>query len=342
MDFITIEYIYLIYCVHRKGMNFFFNCSSCNTNFNFQESYCKYCIANINNTFLTFNLWYHRITADQTRVFDLIENVTEKRQQNIQLKKSIECHLESNKALLDREAKIGLIIGKRAQLARLREQCDVMKREINDGNELIESRKKYLSARRSQLKKNKAIFENSDKSECTQLPERIERLRLDLTDNRLRLELKRKQNVDIITNYILPIMRSATEPDNLVIVNIVVNDKKLQKYPKDIVSATLGYVVKLTEMISLMLGIPLPHKMKFVGSKSTIQQNIDVGKQPLPLYFNNKTKTRDYQKAFTIYTTLDAEEYKEDWEFIDFLPPQPDQTEDIEQLERILRSDNLT
>ncbi|GAM26568.1 hypothetical protein SAMD00019534_097430, partial [Acytostelium subglobosum LB1] len=361
-------------------MDFFFNCSSCNTNYNFQESYCKYCLT--------------KITTDQTRVFELIENVIEKRAVNTAMKRLIEDHLESHRKDIERETKMSYIIGRRAQLSQLKQKNDTMKQEIEADHEMIEAKKRYLSSRRNLLKKNKATYDNSDKSECTLLPERIERIRLDLNDNRMKLTLRRRQVIDQITNQILPIMQSPVEPDNVIIVNIVINDKKLQKYPKDIVSATLGYIVKLTDMIATVLSIPLPHKMRFIGSKSTIQQN--QRKQQYPLYFNNKTKTRDYQKSLfllgenisylrfqqgiltpadthlhflhnlvellaspnlgssgpftyqrlasgqspatsTQYTTLDEGESKEEWEFIDFFAPTPDQPEEVvEQLERIL------
>ncbi|EGG17376.1 hypothetical protein DFA_08371 [Cavenderia fasciculata] len=378
-------------------MNFFFNCTSCNCKFNFQESYCKYCL---------------------TRYVCIVDRYK-------------------------RNEKISNIEAKRFHIDQLKQRIESMKNNIENENKLLDVKKKYLVTRRNILKKNKQSFEENDTTEVDKLPNTIEQLKLDLNDKILQ-----------------------------------------QKYPKDVVAATLGYTVKLIEMISIILGVVLPHRMKFIGSKSVIQ-NVDtpthrikpaggggiggslgsmsststtsatnlllvsggntgsqslpssVGsggipnttsstttvstikqdkqlekkqdkqeksqqqdkQQPfLPLYFNNKVKSKDYQKAlyllgeniaylrfqqglltpkeshsyflqnimelinssnlgkngpFTyekgldsahsptsssmIYTNIiDDEESKEDWEIINFLPPPPNNTEDIEHMERIL------
>jgi len=263
-------------------MNFFFNCCTCNSKINFQETYCESCL--------------HRMHSDQSRVMELLQDIFEKRQSNVNAKKQIQeiiPHLEKHNQI---EGKITYLKSKRLQLESLREKINNLKGEIEKDNKTIDAKKKYLSTRRSNLKKSKLSFENvNSNTDFLSLESDIQSKKLLVNEKTTTLENLKKQRIDKIVNNTMKIQISQSNPDHFIIVNIVINDKTLLKFPKDIVFTSLGYLVKILNLVTGVLGITLPYQMIYKGSKSLIQHDEKI--KEYPLYYQHKTKSRDFQKA---------------------------------------------
>ncbi|EAL65527.1 hypothetical protein ACTFIW_001602 [Dictyostelium discoideum] len=266
-------------------MNFFFNCCSCNNRFNFQESYCEPCLQRIKN--------------DQSRVFELIQSIFDKKKANLIAKNKILESISQPKNQLQEQIDIKktYLESKKIQIEILKNKIQTLKTTVIKDNGLIDVKKKYLSTRRSSLKKNKISFEavNNSKSGFSSLTDEIQKKKDQLTAENTSLQIVKRSKIEQLTNSMTRLQLNPTTPDHFFLFNMVLNDQQLLKFPKDVIFTTLGYISKIVVLISGILGITLPYHLLSKGSKSTIHHNMKS--KDYPLYYQQKTKSREFQKA---------------------------------------------
>ncbi|EGC34507.1 hypothetical protein DICPUDRAFT_94784 [Dictyostelium purpureum] len=277
-------------------MNFFFNCCTCNNKFNFHESYCESCLQRIKN--------------DQSKVFDLIQSVFDKKRANVEYRTRIINDIQdpSNRLKETINIKSTYLESRKQQLEVLKNKIQNLKVIVNKDNGYIDVKKKYLSTRRSSLKKNKQSFENANNDDNNNnnnsntnnsvfisLSEEIQKKKEQSAIENNQLQIIKRTKVDQLANVVkLQISLNPNNPDHYLLFNMVLNDNQLLKFPKDIIFTTLGYISKIVFLISSILGITLPYHLNYKGSKSTIHHNLKSKDYPL---FYHKTKSREFQKA---------------------------------------------
>ncbi|KAF2076030.1 hypothetical protein CYY_002644 [Polysphondylium violaceum] len=234
--------------------------------------------------------------SDQSRVNELLQEIFEKRKLNVVAKKQIQEIIPTLEKQNQIEGKITYLKSKRLQLEKLREKINSLKGDIDKDNKFIDAKKKYLSSRRSNLKKSKVSFENvNSNTDFLSIESDIQSKKQLVNEKNMTLESLKKQRIEKIVNNTMKIQISQSNPDHFIIVNIVINDKTLLKFPKDIVFTSLGYLVKILNLVTGVLGITLPYQMIYKGSKSLIQNDEKI--KEYPLFYQHKTKSRDFQKA---------------------------------------------
>ncbi|KYR01787.1 hypothetical protein DLAC_01799 [Tieghemostelium lacteum] len=263
-------------------MNFYYNCYICHKKFNYQENYCESCLNRINN--------------DQTTVFNLIESIVQKKKENSIQRKRIENIISQDdivKLENIRASKLSLINNKKYQIQQLKDRIVQLKSLNDEESQNIEKRMKFLSKRRTTLKSNKTAFINVDQNVFAEQTLEIEKEKSHINQLNQLVQSKKKSLVEILTIKILKFKPSPKFENHFNIINILFNDFDFKKYPKDIIFITLGYIARISNLLSYFLGVVMPNEMIYKGSNTYIQRY----NKKYPLFYHKSTQTSDYQKA---------------------------------------------
>eukprot|EP01112_Ceratiomyxa_fruticulosa_P014438 TRINITY_DN4132_c0_g1_i2.p1 TRINITY_DN4132_c0_g1~~TRINITY_DN4132_c0_g1_i2.p1 ORF type:complete len:433 (-),score=99.62 TRINITY_DN4132_c0_g1_i2:86-1384(-) len=192
------------------------------------------------------------------------------------------------------------------RISELKEKIQTLQQKIQQGKEGVEKiRQAQKEDELSQETVKKKMEENTKVLVDTYSNQRIEiqKLHDNSTSIQKSVSLQRRTLVSELLSFftIAPspslVNRDAGENDCMVINIILPNSGRYTGLPSDVISAALGYVVHIVGLLSTYLGIVLPYKMMFMGSRSIIWSEGVVPAEPkrYQLHYQGYSPTRDFE-----------------------------------------------